>query len=118
MSEAVRASARLLGLALCVGAAGALVLGVGFGLAQEEGVLRWIAYMLSILGALTLAFACFAGAPASARQHLARRLQKNDDEPEVPDAATGKPFVSEIVVLVTAGLLLIAAGTGLELLLP
>jgi hypothetical protein len=117
MSEAMRASGRLLGLALAVGAAGALVLGVGFGLAQEESVLRWIAYMFSILGALMLAFACFSGAPTSARQHLARRLQKTEVEPEEPAVAKGKTLLSEIVVYVTAGLLLIAAGTGLELLL-
>lgn len=114
MSRAVRASTRLLGLPLIEGAAGALVLGVGFGLAQEESVLQWIAYMLSIVGAITIAFACFSGAPTSARKHLVRRIRKTNDVPEVSAVTVEAPFVS--VVLVTAGLLLIAAGTGLELL--
>jgi hypothetical protein len=116
MSHAMRSSARLLGLALAVGAAGALVLGMGLGLAQEESVLQWIAYMLSILGAVTIAFACFSGAPTSARKHLVRRMRKADDVPEVPAVTVQAPFVSDLVVLITAGLLLVAAGTGLELL--
>lgn len=72
--------------------------------------------MLTILGAVTIGFACFSGAPTSARKHLVRRMRKTEDEPELPALATEKPFVSELVVLFTAGLLLIAAGTGLELL--
>ena len=74
-------SARLLGIALGVGVAAALVLGVALGLAQEESVLRWIAYMLSVAGAITIAFACFSGAPTSARKHLAR-MRKEAAEPE------------------------------------
>jgi len=66
-------SARLLGIALVAGAAGALVLGVATGLAHEDGVLRWIAYMFSIVGAATIGIACFSGAPTSARKHAARR---------------------------------------------
>ena len=116
MSEGVRASVRLLVLALAGGAAGALILGMGLGLVQDESVLQWIAYMLSILGAITIAFACFSGAPTSARRHVARRMRPTDDVPEVPAVAVQAPFVSELVVLITAGLVLIAAGTGLELL--
>lgn len=112
----MRDSARLLGIALGVGATGALVLGVVLGLAQEENVLRWIGYMSSILGAVTIGFACFSGAPTSARKHVARRMGKTDDEAEVSAVAGSKPFVSEVVVLFAAGLLLVAAGTGLELL--
>ena len=119
-------SVRLLGLALGVGVAAALVLGVALGLAQEESVLRWIAYMLSVAGAITIAFACFSGAPTSARKHVAKRMRKPPDEPDEPEQAAtaaavavveSKPYTSALVVLLVAGLLLIAAGTGLELLL-
>ncbi|MEP7335630.1 MAG: hypothetical protein ABI717_07610 [Actinomycetota bacterium] len=107
------ASARLLGIWLGVGAVAALALGVALGLAQEESVLTWIAYMLSIAGAITIGFACFSGAPTSARKHLARRMRTSGTDPQV---AESKPFVSELVGLFAAGLLLIAAGTGIELL--
>jgi cobalamin synthase len=113
-------SVRLLGLALGVGVAAALVLGVALGLAQEESVLRWIAYMLSVAGAITIAFACFSGAPTSARKHVAKRMRKPPDKPEeaaVVVVVESKPYASALVVMLVAGLLLIAAGTGLELLL-
>jgi hypothetical protein len=90
---------------------------MALGLAQEESVLQWIAYMLSILGAVAIAFGCFSGAPTSARKHIMRRMRTPDDVPKAPVVTVEAPFVSELVVLVTAGLLLIAAGTGLELLL-
>lgn len=110
-------SARLLGIVVGAGTVGALVLGVVLGLAQEESVVQWIGYMFSILGAVTIGFACFSGAPTSARKHVARRMRPtSDDEPEVPEVAESKPFVSEIVILFAAGLLLVAAGTVLELL--
>ena len=111
-------SGRLLGIALGIGVGAALVLGVALGLAQEESVLRWIAYMLSVAGAITIAFACFSGAPTSSRKHLAR-MRKEAAEPEEPGAVAvveSKPYASALVVLLVAGLLLIAAGTGLELL--
>ncbi len=113
----MRDSARALGIVLASGVAAALVLGVGLGLAQDESVLQWIAYMLSIAGAVTIGFACFSSAPTSARKHVARRIGKSPDEPgEAVAVAESKPFVSEIVVLFAAGLLLVAAGTALELL--
>ena len=113
----MRDSARALGIVLASGVAAALVLGVVLGLAQEESVLQWIAYMLSIAGAVTIGFACFSSAPTSARKHVARRIGKSPDEPgEAVAVAESKPFVSEIVVLFAAGLLLVAAGTALELL--
>lgn len=109
-------SVRLLGLALGIGVGAALVTGVLLGLAQEESVLRWIAYMLSVAGAITIAFACFSGAPTSSRKHLAR-MRKQAAEPEATAVVESKPYASALVVLLVAGLLLIAAGTGLELLL-
>ena len=112
----MRDSARLLGIAVGVGAASAVVLGVVLGLAQEESVSRWIGYMFSILGAITIGFACFSGAPTSARKHVARRMRTSESTPAVAEAAESKPFVSEIIVLFAAGLLLVALGTGLEVL--
>jgi hypothetical protein len=115
----VNDSVRLLGLALGIGFGTALAAGVLLGLAQEESVLRWIAYMLSVAGAITIAFACFSGAPTSARKHVAKRMRKTPDEPEEAVAVAvveSKPYASALVVLLVAGLLLIAAGTGLELL--
>jgi hypothetical protein len=111
----VRDSARLLGIAIGAGAAGAVVLGVVLGLAQEESVTRWIGYMFSILGAVTIGFACFSGAPTSARKHVARRMRTSEGEADAPAVAGSKPYVSEVIVLFAAGLLLVAAGTGLEL---
>ena len=112
----MRESARVLGIVLAAGLAAALVLGVGLGLAQEESVLQWTAYMLSIAGAVTIGFACFSSAPTSARKHVARRIGKSDDQPGAEAAVDSKPFVSELIVLFAAGLLLVVAGTVLELL--
>jgi hypothetical protein len=44
-------------------------------------------------------------------------MRKQADEPEAAAVVESKPFASALVVLLVAGLLLIAAGTGLELLL-
>lgn len=113
----MRDSARALGIVLGLGVAAALVLGVLLGLAQEESVSRWIAYMLSIAGAVTIGFACFSSAPTSARKHVARRIRPNQNEAETVAVADAKPYVSEVVILFAAGILLVAVGTGLELLI-
>ena len=110
-------SARALGIVLAIGVAAALVLGVGLAVAQEESVSRWIAYMLSIAGAVTIGFACFASAPTSARKHVARRMRPSQGDSDTAAVAEAKPYVSEVVVLFAAGILLVAAGTGLELLI-
>ena len=113
----MRDSARALGIVLAIGVAAALVLGVGLGLAQEESVSRWIAYMLSIAGAVTIGFACFSSAPTSARKHVARRMRPSQDSADTAAVAEAKPYVSEVVILFAAGILLVAVGTGLELLI-
>ena len=107
--------ARLLGIAVGAGAAAALVLGVSLGLAQEESVTQWIGYMFSIVGAVIIGFACFSGAPTSARKHVAKRLRPSTPEAGTPEVAESKAYVSEVVVLFASGLLLVAVGTGLEL---
>ena len=111
----MRDSARLLGIAVGAGAVAAIVLGAALGLAQEESVTRWIGYMFSIVGAVIIGFACFSGAPTSARKHVARRLRPSEDAADTAAVVEPKAYVSEVVVLFAAGLLLVAAGTGLEL---
>ncbi len=111
----MRDSARALGIVVSIGVAAALVLGIVLGLAQEESVVQWIGYMLSIAGAVTIGFACFSGAPMSARKHVARRIGPSSTEAKAAAAPDSKPFVSELVVLFAAGVLLVAAGTALEL---
>ena len=111
----MRDSARALGIVMSIGVAAALVLGIVLGLAQEESVVQWIGYMLSIAGAVTIGFACFSGAPMSARKHVARRIGPSANEAKADAVADSKPFVSELVILFAAGLLLVAAGTALEL---
>lgn len=108
-------SARLLGLAVGAGAGAAIVLGLALGLAQGESVMQWIGYMFSIVGAVIIGFACFSGAPTSARKHVARRLRPSEDTADAAVAAEPKAYVSEVVLLFASGLLLVAAGTALEL---
>ena len=111
MSAAVRESARQLAIVLAAGVAGSLALGLGLGLAQEESVLRWIAYMLYIAGALVIGIAALTGGASPRRAAQKRLLERTepDDEP------TGKTVVSERLVFVVAGALLFGAGTVLEL---
>jgi hypothetical protein len=110
VTEALRSTARQLGVVVAAGVAGALALGIGLGLAQDESVLRWIAYMLYVAGAVVVGFAFFTSTPPSPRKLARERLTKT--EPKEP---TPKPFVSELVVLVLAGIVLFCAGVVLEL---
>ena len=110
MSDAMRSTARQLGIVLAAGIAAALALGIGLGLAQDESILRWIAYMLYVAGAIVVGFAFFTSAPPSPRKLARQRLTKT--EPEEP---TPKPFASELVVLVLGGIVLFGAGVLLEL---
>jgi hypothetical protein len=111
----VSQSARLLGITVGAGIAAALVLGLALGLAQEESVTQWVAYMFSIVGAVIIGFACFSGAPTSARKHVAKRLRPSEDADDAVAVAEPKAYVSEVVVLFASGLLLVMLGTGLEL---
>jgi uncharacterized membrane protein YedE/YeeE len=125
VTEAMRASARQLGIVVAAGVTGAVALGLTLAIAQNESILRWIAYMLYVAGAAVVGFAFFTGAPASprklARQEKERVLQKAMDEqrgvkqnpvPAVAEEAT--PFASELVLLVFAGALLFGLGILLE----
>jgi hypothetical protein len=111
VSAAVRDSARLLAIVLAAGLAGSLALGLGLGLAQEESVLRWIAYMLYIAGALVIGLAALTGGTSPRRAAQKRLIERVEPEEE----PTEKAVISERLVLVVAGALLFGAGTVLEL---
>ena len=105
---------RRVGLALAVGIVAALALGLALALAQGESVLLWFAYMLDMAGALAIAFAIFSGAPTSARKAVAKRyLAKQDEQQE--DVVESPTVISDLMLFVGAGLVLIALGTILEL---
>ena len=121
MSAAARHSLRTLGFVLGVGIFAAIVLGVAFAIAQDESVLRWIAYMLYIAGAAVIGFGFLAGQPASprklARQRTIARAEaraKGLDPDEQPEAPAERTFGSEVALLAVAGAALFAAGILLE----
>ena len=128
MTDAMRASARTLAFIVAGGVAGAIVVGIGLGLAQGESVITWIAYMLYVAGALVIGFAFFTGSPSSprkiARQEKEKVLKEEMDrqrgvKPARAEAiaveADATPFMSELVLLVCAGAVLFGAGLLVEL---
>ena len=122
MSDALRQSARNLGAVLAIGVGASCVLGAALALAQDESVPRWIAYMLYIAGAIVVGFAFLVNTPPSprklAKQRTIDRAQarvEGRDPDAVADDVPEKPFVSELVVLVAAGVALFAAGMLLEM---
>ena len=104
---------RYLGLVIAAGVAGSLALGLVFGLAQEESVLRWIAYMLYILGALAIGFAALAGSAAPRRAARKRLIDREEDTGHAQEH--DRPFVSDRLVLAVGGAILFGAGTLLEI---
>jgi hypothetical protein len=110
VTDALRSTARQLGIVVAAGVAASLAFGIGLGIAQDESVVRWIAYMLYVAGAVVVGFAFFTGAPPSPRKLARQRLTKDASQEEPP-----KPFASELVVLVVGGIVLFAAGVLLEL---
>ena len=128
MTDAMRASARHLGIVVAGGIVGAIALGIALGLAQGESVIRWIAYMLYVAGAVVVGFAFFTGAPPSprkiARQEKEKLLKEEMDRQRgvkppragaVAVEVDATPFMSELVVLVCAGAVLFGAGLLVEL---
>jgi hypothetical protein len=113
VTEAVRDSARQLGIVLAVGVAGSLALGLALGLLQEESVLRWIAYMLYVAGALAIGFAALSGTTSPGRNARERLIDRDDDQPADPVVA--KTLISERLVLAVGGAIIFAAGMLLEL---
>ena len=127
MTDAMRASARTLAYIVAGGVAGAIVVGIGLGLAQGESVITWIAYMLYVAGALVIGFAFFTGAPSSprkiARQEKEKVLKEEMDRQRgvtprgeaIAVEVDATPFMSELVLLVCAGAVLFGAGLLVEL---
>jgi hypothetical protein len=118
----VTASLRNLGAVLAAGLAGAIALGAALAVAQDASVLRWIAYMLYVAGALVLGFGFLTGTPPSprklAKQRTIDRAQarfEGRDPDTVPELVQEKPFLSELAVLAVAGTLLFAVGILIEL---
>jgi hypothetical protein len=119
----MRESARNLGAVVGIGLAASIALGVALGYAQDESVLRWIAYALYIAGACVIGFAFLSSTPPSprklAKQRTLDRAQARVEgrNPDAGDPSPGAdaPFVSELVVLVVAGTALFCAGVLLEL---
>jgi hypothetical protein len=115
VSEAVRDSARQLAIVLAAGVAGSLALGLALGLLQEESVLRWIAYMLYIAGALAIGFAALSGTTSPGKQARKRLIDREEPDDQTADPVVGKTLISERLVLAVGGAILFAAGTLLEL---
>ena len=122
MNDGVRHTVRSFGAVIAIGVFAAIVLGLALAFAQDESVVRWIAYMLYVAGAAVLGFGFLSGAPPSPRR-LARqrtiaraeaRAEGRDPDAEPDVAAVEKPFVSEVAVLAVAGLALFGAGILLE----
>jgi hypothetical protein len=109
VTDSLRETARQLAIVVAAGVAASLALGVTLGIAQDESVVRWIAYMLYVAGAIVIGFAFFTGTPPSPRKLARQRVTKAAQE-EAP-----KPFASELVVLVVGGIVLFVAGVLLEL---
>lgn len=107
-------AARRIGVTLAVAVGAALTFGLALALAQGESVLLWFAYMLDVAGGLAIAFAIFSGAPTSARKAIAQRfLEKKEDANE--DAPHGGTIVSDLLLFVAAGIVLLALGLVVEL---
>jgi hypothetical protein len=115
VSEAVRDSARQLAIVLAAGVAGSLALGLALGLLQEESVLRWIAYMLYIAGALAIGLAALSGTTSPGKKARKRLIDRDETDDEPADPVAAKTLISERLVLAVGGAILFAAGTLLEL---
>ena len=97
---------RELGLLLAIAGAISLALGFVLGLVQDESVGQWLAYGLDIGGAVLIGLGFLTGPESPRKRYLRERILK---EPAPPKGE------SRLLVFVGAGLLLLAAGTLLEL---
>ena len=111
---------RRVGLALGIGIAAALAVGIVLAIYQDESVVLWFAYMLDIAGAIVIALALFSVAPTSARKAVSRRYleeQRADGEEEgaEADVPKGAPILGDLALLMGAGVALLALGLVVEL---
>ena len=111
---------RRVGLALGIGIAAALAVGIVLAIYQDESVVLWFAYMLDIAGAIVIALALFGVAPTSARKAVSRRYlesQKAEGDEEVAseEVPQGAPILGDLALLMGAGITLLALGLVVEL---
>lgn len=102
----MRLFARELGLVLAIAGAASVVLGLLLGLAQSESIVRWLAYGLDIGGAVLIGVGFLTGPESPRKRYVRERILK---EPAPPKSE------SRLLVFGAAGLVLLAAGTLLEL---
>ena len=97
---------RELGFLLAIAGTISLALGLVLGLVQDESIVQWLAYGLDIGGAVLIGLGFLAGPESPRKRYVRERILK---EPAPPRGE------SRLLVFVGAGLLLLAAGTLLEL---
>jgi hypothetical protein len=94
------------GVLLAIAGLISLTLGLVLGLVQDESVVQWLAYGLDIGGAVLIGLGFLTGPESPRKRYVRERILK---EPAPPKGE------SRLLVFVGAGLLLLAAGTLLEL---
>jgi hypothetical protein len=102
----VRIFLRELALLLAISVAASLALGLVLGLAQDESIPQWLAYGLDIGGAVLIGLGFLTGPESPRKRYVRERILK---EPAPPKGE------SRLLVFVTAGIVLLAVGTLLEL---
>lgn len=102
----MREFGRELGILLAIAGAASLLLGLVLGLAQDESIEQWLAYGLDIGGAVLIGLGFLTGPESPRKRYVRERILK---EPAPPKAE------NRLLVFAAAGLLLLAAGTLLEI---
>jgi hypothetical protein len=102
----VKEFGRELGILLAIAGAASLLLGLVLGLAQDGSIEQWLAYGLDIGGAVLIGLGFLTGPESPRKRYVRERILK---EPAPPKAE------SRLLVFVTGGLILLAAGTLLEI---
>jgi hypothetical protein len=97
---------RELGLLLAIAGAASLALGLVLGLVQDESIPQWLAYGLDIGGAVLIGLGFLTGPESPRKRYVRERILK---EPAPPKGE------SRLLVFVSAGIVLLAFGTLLEL---
>jgi hypothetical protein len=97
---------RELGLLLAIAGAASLALGLVLGLVQDESIPQWLAYGLDIGGAVLIGLGFLTGPESPRKRYVRERILK---EPAPPKGE------NRLLVFVSAGILLLALGTLLEL---
>jgi hypothetical protein len=101
---AVSDFARGLGTVFVWAVPASLAIGLVGALLKDEDILRWLAYGLDMGGAVLIGLGFLSSNPSARSKYLARL---RGEEP-----ATGE---SRLLLFVTAGVLMLAAGTLIEL---